>query len=738
MRIMITAYNLKITIYLTAMLSVSLLPIYLYRKSWRETAVVALIMGCFLFMNRDFIWGSIGVYHDTGGREMMMLTIKEWIGKGIPLGWNPYMSGGEPIYLFTNSFLSAPWVLFCWANRVLTVDPHVLFNLFWIFKFLVFYTGSILLFLLLYGDFKTALLPFLALVFGGMFVVSLVQLSGLTTIAFFPYVLFGIIAFFRKKNVYGAALALVFLGIAMNYYLPHYVFLCTAVFTFFIAIFHVKEIPSLLLVLKARYKIVFAGLFIALLAASPALFLSTELSDYVSPTRGGEISVSPEDTGEEPSVNAALRDYRILLEKAVPVYSNHHAFYFGIIPLLLIPVALMGWKKEGLIPVFVFSAVVFIFLGTGNNFWGYRLLTRHVPKFDMLRHSFVFAHFVSFSLIVLAGYGFRELMRNFSFRAVSLKVTILIFSAFVFMLICSPKGNVIRFGASGVLALIFLANACWIFSGRATRYISGFFYLLVMFLLFVDLAWAYSERRDGRFSGIRPPTITAIEYPVRRDFYPAASRVKPLDYSPLTNKRASLTHWNGNFIMFRDRRLNDMLSRFNPGAGREKALGAGPTVYFTPEAVMVPKTVSKEQFIDAVYAGTSVRSEEGERPVFFSEGDIDFTVSAPAGKTSGKWTIVFPAERPDPNSVRARVNAPEDGFFVRLENFHRGWKAFIDGKETRLYRANYAFQAVRVPAGEHTVTFKFFTIYPWLFHIHVFCVILCWSLFNVYLFRADK
>jgi len=736
---MIIACDLKIIIYLGVMLGVSLLPIYLFRKSWSETAVVALIMGCFLFINRDFIWGSIGAYHDTGGREWLTLITKEWIENGIPLGWNPYMGAGEPIYLYTNNFLRAPWVFFVWANRVLTIDPHVLFNLFWVSKFFIFCSGSMLLFMLLYDDLKTALLPFLALTCGGMFVVNLVQPTGLATIVFFPYILFGIICFFRKKDVYGAALAVIFLGIAMNYYLPHYVFLCTAVFVFFIVLFRVKEIPSVLLVLKNRYKVVFAGLVIAALAASPALFLHTELPNYVSPTRGGEISVSAEDMGEEPSVKAALRDYRILLEKAVPFYSNHHAFYFGIIPLLLIPVALMGWKKDGLIPVFVLSAVVFVFLGTGNDFWGYRLLTQHVPKFDMLRHSFGFAHFVSFFLIVLAGYGFREILKRFSSRASGLKVTILIFFAFMLMFFCSPKINVIRFGASGVLALIFLANARRIFSGRAARYAAGFFYLLVMVLLFTDLTWAYTERRDGRFSGRRLAKITAIQYPVMRDFYPAASCVKPPDYSPLFFKRASLTHWNGDFILFRDRHLDDMLRRFVPGAGHEKALGVGgQTVYFTRKAVIIPEAVSGEQFIDAVYAGASGRNKEGKRSVFFSEKDIDFTAPIMSETTSGKWTIVFPAERTDPNSIETRVNAPEDGFFVRLENFHRGWKAFIDGRETRVYRANYAFQAVRVPKGEHTILFKFSTIYPWLFYTHVFCVILCWGLFNVYLFRPDK
>jgi uncharacterized membrane protein YfhO len=39
--------------------------------------------------------------------------------------------------------------------------------------------------------------------------------------------------------------------------------------------------------------------------------------------------------------------------------------------------------------------------------------------------------------------------------------------------------------------------------------------------------------------------------------------------------------------------------------------------------------------------------------------------------------------------------------------FYPGWKAYLDGKKTNIYTANYAFRAIEVPVGKHEVKFVY-------------------------------
>ena len=89
----------------------------------------------------------------------------------------------------------------------------------------------------------------------------------------------------------------------------------------------------------------------------------------------------------------------------------------------------------------------------------------------------------------------------------------------------------------------------------------------------------------------------------------------------------------------------------------------------------------------------------------FSRSHILSPVSGVVDKKCQKASDgVVSVEQKAPGYIKIKSNLINDGWLVWSQSWYPGWVAIIDGKQkVEVERANYLFQAVCVPEGEHTV-----------------------------------
>lgn len=60
----------------------------------------------------------------------------------------------------------------------------------------------------------------------------------------------------------------------------------------------------------------------------------------------------------------------------------------------------------------------------------------------------------------------------------------------------------------------------------------------------------------------------------------------------------------------------------------------------------------------------------------------------------------------EPIHLKYKSNSTKDGVALFSEVYYPDWKAYIDGKEVSIFRANWILRGLKIPAGEHEIEFR--------------------------------
>jgi len=464
---------------------------------------------------RHFVFGQEHVFHDTlWGSYTPYAILLQWLDNGFPVGWNPFPDGGEPLYLLSNLFLWAELLVFWLLNQLFRLPVHDLLNLYFSYVLISFAGFCFLLFGAVFHRRVTVFYALTPVLLGGLTIGTFGQYM-LGTLYLAPLALLSAYLFVRERSLRYLAWAAFFVAASANHYLPHYLILVLV--AFFVS-FGLVELAATLGAPLAglpatvpgwtRGKVWELGLIAALMGAAvaPALYVHGEVRNLISPTRGG-VSIGEHGVGHQRPVIVSADRYEYLVHVpqvepgVAPVYIDYHhsPFYVGWLPVLLAAGSLLLVRDRTYL-LFLLTLILLIIaaLGEPAGLWAFLQDRMHLLYF---RHTFPLALPVTVLLILLSGFAVDRL----------------------------PLPAGVNF------AVVLLTLALCLFGTQGHRHADGL--------------------RD------RPFDLAPFRYPVERWPYSRRLGEVPFDSEPTITKRASATHPDEDFVLFRTRSYQELLRR---------------------------------------------------------------------------------------------------------------------------------------------------------------------------------
>ncbi|WP_035670906.1 YfhO family protein [Flavobacterium sp. 83] len=180
---------------------------------------------------------------------------------------------------------------------------------------------------------------------------------------------------------------------------------------------------------------------------------------------------------------------------------------------------------------------------------------------------------------------------------------------------------------------------------------------------------SYFHKSIGGYSAVRPQRMQQL-----------------IDYQIAKNNMEILNMLNVKYVIQKDTTGNSIPTQ-NPNVNGN--------AWFVNQVKSVPSTDEEMKALDKF---------DSKNVAVVNEKEFEIKNKAFAKDSSATITL----DSYKPNDLKYTSNNSNEGLAVFSEIYYgKGWNAYIDGKVTPHIRADYTLRALVIPAGKHTVEFKF-------------------------------
>ncbi len=434
-------------------------------------------------------------------------------------------------------------------------------------------------------------------------------------------------------------------------------------------------------------------------------------------------------------------------------------FYAGIFPLCLAVFALVAWRKDRRVFFFAVWSIVFAALALGRYNPLYVLVLK-ITHLYFLRTPSKALIFVSFSLSMLAGIGYDRWISSKEPGAFKRVATQVFLWALVPFLTANAaarffKPQILQWGEAYVRSQVvgkyghsysletYLARlpdtltqihdrtsllhphilmtfgvwaACLLFIFSIKFFVSRkrILFFGVMTLILADLFF-YTYLSSGFKGNAADPETVAVDSIVSKiSSDPRLSRTyvyvpDPVSGAPHWLPNTNLMFGYSSIGLYSPLAVDAYREYLKPLGGVDNASGFYPTskkALAENKALLnmlnVRYVISKQPLEEISYLSL-LRASEHEDFLYENQGFFKRAlIMAPQGSSaSGEATL----EDYSPTHVRVQTKTNGNALLFLSDLDYPGWKAFLDGKPTPIYKMAGIFRSVPVPAGDHQVQF---------------------------------